>query len=348
MKALVLTAYNQFEMQEVAEPQPDPGEVVIAVHACGICGSDVHGMDGSTGRRQPPIIMGHEASGVIARCGDQVRDWAIGDRVTFDSTVYCGLCAYCRIGNINLCNDRRVLGVSCDDYRRNGAFADYVVVPERILYRLPDQLSFTHAAMVEPVSVAVHAVRRANLREADVAVVFGAGMIGLLIVQVLRARGCALVIAVDVDDSRLARAQAAGAAIALNATRVDAVAEILTQTCGAGVPFVFEAVGTAETVKSAIRSAAKGGTVVLVGNVSPNVEMTLQRVVTGEISLLGSCASAGEYPECLDLMTRGLVNVEPMITATATLAEGPHWFARLHAREEGLMKVILTPEHATR
>ena len=161
MKALVLKAYKQFAYEDVPDPEPGPDEVLVAVKACGICGSDVHGMDGSTGRRRPPIIMGHEAAGVISKVGSRVTGWAAGDRVTFDSTIYCGQCAFCRRGMINLCDRRRVLGVSCEDYRQNGAFAEFVAVPQHILYRLPDGLTFEHAALVEPFAIALHAIRRA-------------------------------------------------------------------------------------------------------------------------------------------------------------------------------------------
>src|SRR5712675_3115219 len=119
MKALVLQDYKHFAFQEIPTPQPAPGEVLVAVRACGICGSDVHGMDGSTGRRRPPIIMGHEASGTIGEIGAGVNGWREGDRVTFDSTIYCGQCEFCKRGEINLCDNRRVLGVSCEDYRRH-------------------------------------------------------------------------------------------------------------------------------------------------------------------------------------------------------------------------------------
>src|ERR1051325_1807363 len=161
MKALILKAYKQFALEEVPKPQLKPGEVLVAVKACGICGSDVHGLDGSTGRRRPPIIMGHEAAGIIADPGAIGNGWAAGDRVTFDSTIYCGHCAYCRKGLINLCDRRRVLGVSCEDYRQDGAFAEYVAVPEHILYRLPDALSFPQAALVEPFAISLPATRRA-------------------------------------------------------------------------------------------------------------------------------------------------------------------------------------------
>src|SRR5438874_6870401 len=162
MKALVLKDYKKFSYEDVPAPEAGPKDVLVAVKACGICGSDVHGMDGSTGRRQPPIIMGHEAAGVIESVGSGVRDWLPGARVTFDSTIYCGECEFCRRGEINLCEHRRVLGVSCDEYRQHGAFAEFVVAPQRILYRLPKDVPFEHASLVEPFSIALHAINRAQ------------------------------------------------------------------------------------------------------------------------------------------------------------------------------------------
>src|SRR6478752_6709722 len=151
MKALLLSKYNQLEMADFPVPRPGLGEVLVRVAACGICGSDVHGYDGSSGRRIPPIVMGHEAAGRIAAVGAGVAGLAEGDRVTFDSTIYCGACAYCKRGEVNLCDHRQVLGVSCGDYRRAGAFAEFVAVPARVVHRLPDSLSYFEAAMLEAV-----------------------------------------------------------------------------------------------------------------------------------------------------------------------------------------------------
>src|SRR5690349_2151894 len=136
MKALLLSKYKQLEIADLPEPQAGPTDVLVQVAACGICGSDVHGYDGSSGRRIPPIIMGHEAAGTIVEAGAKVDRARIGDRVTFDSTVSCGECDSCRRGAVNLCQNRRVLGVSCGDYRQHGAFAEFVAVPQQILYAL--------------------------------------------------------------------------------------------------------------------------------------------------------------------------------------------------------------------
>lgn len=343
MKALVLTEYRTFALHEVPTPEPAAAEVLVAVKACGICGSDVHGMDGSTGRRRPPIIMGHEAAGVIAAVGAGVTGWRIGDRVTFDSTIYCGQCWFCRRGLINLCDNRRVLGVSCEEYRRHGAFADYVAVPQHILYRLPEAATFEQAAMVEALSIAVHAAGRAPLVLGDTAVVLGAGMIGLLLIQVLRAAGCGLIVAVDIDPARLDLACRLGADLALRPGVHDVTSELLQRTQGRGADLAFEVVGLAPTVLAAVACLRKGGALTLVGNLASTVELPLQAVVTRQISLLGTCASAGEYPACLDLIARRAVDVDALISARVPLAQGADWFNRLYNREPGLMKVILSP-----
>ena len=325
-------------------PTPDIAdeEVLVRVKACGICGSDVHGYDGSSGRRIPPLVMGHEAAGVVERVGPRVAGFRAGDRVTFDSTVSCGACAFCTRGQINLCDNRRVLGVSCADYRRHGAFAEYVAVPARILYHLPDAMPFEHAAVIEAVSVAVHAVGRRTPAPEDTVLVIGCGMIGLLVVQVLRARGCRSIFAFDIDRDRMTLAERLGAKTGTLNISGGSTAEMLSVPVFA-FDAVYECVGRAETVEMAIRSVRKGGTVTLVGNLAPTVPLPLQEVVTRELTLLGTCASSGEYRECIDLMSSGAIDVAPLISATAPLEQGALWFDRLYAGSSGLMKVVLQP-----
>jgi L-iditol 2-dehydrogenase len=343
MKALVLKDFLKLSYEEAPAPEPGAGEVLVAVKACGICGSDVHGMDGSTGRRRPPIIMGHEAAGVIVEANGGSNGWKPGDRVTFDSTIYCGGCAFCRQGKINLCENRRVLGVSCEDYRRQGAFAEYVAVPERVLCRLPDGLTFEQAAMVEPISIAFHAVRRGPPVLNDTAVVIGAGMIGLFVIQALRLAGCGKIIAVDVVPDKLKLARDLGASHTVNSGTENTLAQVQELTGGLGADLAVEAVGMAQTVEMAVRCVRKGGSVTLVGNVSPRAELPLQVAVTRELSLYGSCASSGEYPACLEMLLRGAVKTAPILSAVAPLAEGASWFDRLYRNEPGLLKVILKP-----
>jgi L-iditol 2-dehydrogenase len=343
MNALLLKEYKRLEIAQLPDPEPGRGEVLVRVKACGICGSDVHGYDGHTGRRIPPLVMGHEAAGTVAATGADVRNFRTGDRVTFDSTVYCGDCFFCRRGEVNLCDRRNVLGVSCGDYRRNGAFAEFVVVPERIVYRLPELLSFEQGALIESVSIAVHAVNRTPRRIGDTVVVVGTGMIGQLVVQTMRHAGCGKLIAIDLEDAKLEMASRFGADLGINAAAPDLRERILEETEGRGADIAFEAVGANAPFNTAITSLRKGGILTLIGNLSPGVQLPLQHIVTREISLFGSCASSGEYPACIELMARGAINVRPFMSACAPLGDGPAWFERLYRHEPGLMKVILNP-----
>ncbi|MCU0362559.1 MAG: galactitol-1-phosphate 5-dehydrogenase [Bacteroidales bacterium] len=342
MKALVLEEYNKLVYKDVPDAVAEDGEVLVEVKAVGICGSDVHGMDGSTGRRIPPIIMGHEASGVIKRCGKDVHGWSEGDRVTFDSTIYRLDDWYTRRGHYNLSDNRMVLGVSCKEFRRNGAFAGYVSVPAHILYRIPDNVTFEQAAMAEPVAVALHAVNLSGVRLNDTVAVFGSGMIGLFIIRLLKLAGCR-VIAVDIAAGKLRMAESAGADFVVNSSTDDAAVEILRLTGGRGADAAFEAVGITQSVNSAIDSIRKGSVLVLVGNLSPVVELPLQKIVTREITIKGSCAINGEYPAVLDLISQGKIDVGQMISIVAPLSEGSEFFKRLYSKEAGLMKVILKP-----
>lgn len=343
MKALLLSDYLKLSVVDLPTPEIGDDDALVRVRACGICGSDIHGYDGSTGRRIPPLVMGHEASGVIERVGQNVRGFTPGDRVTFDSTVSCGSCDFCRRGQINLCDRRTVLGVSCGDYRKNGAFAEYVAVPSRILYKLPDSVPFERAALVEALSIAVHAVRRHVPKAEDTVAVVGTGMIGVLIIQVLRHHGCRDIVAIDVDADKLALARRLGATRAMNPTEIDVPKALRDVTGGRGADVSFEVVGHGDAVLTAIRCLRKGGTTVLVGNLSPTVDLPLQEVVSRELSVLGSCASSGEIPECIDLLARGVVDVDPIISVKASLDDAPGLFARLYSGDKTLMKVIIQP-----
>ena len=338
MKALVMHAYKRLDFEEVPMPGICSDEVLVRVQACSVCGSDVHGFDGSTGRRRPPVIMGHEASGVIEACGSDVKGYKAGDRVTFDSTIYCGTCDKCRAGLVNLCRSRQVLGVSCKEYNRSGCFAEYVNIPQHILYRLPDNVTYVQAAMVEPLSVAYHAATRTPIGKGDVVAVVGVGTIGLLTLQVVRALGAKQVIAVDIDDRKLRTARENGAFACVNSSDAQA-AERIREAAGGGVDIAIDATGIEATVNLCIQSVKTGGRVVLIGNVAPDVRFPLQKVVTGQISVFGSCASAGEYPECLNLIAEGKVNVDAMISRVVPLREGNLWMNKIYNGEDGLTKI---------
>ena len=217
-------------------------------------------------------------------------------------------------------------------------------MPARTLYRLPNGLAYADAAMVEPVAIALHAVGRVHLAPGFTAVVVGSGMIGLLVIQALRVAGAGRIIAVDLDDTRLALASELGATETVRSDGDSTLERLRTIVGGRGADVAFEVVGLTPTVDLAVQSVRPGGSVVLVGNVRPRVDFSLQAVVTREISVYGSCSSAGEYPAALDLIASGRIQVRPLISATVPLSDGAAWFARLTSLEgRGLLKVILEP-----
>lgn len=343
MKALELCEYRKLELKEIDVPSPASDELLIRVHSVGICGSDIHGYDGSTGRRLPPVVMGHEASGEVVAAGDECRRFKVGERVTFDSTLNCGDCYYCRRSQINLCTNRRVLGVSCDEYRQNGAFAEYVVVPERATYHLPESVSYDHGAMVEPVSIAVHAVNLTPRTMGDAVLVVGAGLIGLLTVQVLRRAGFGPIFVSDVAEARLERARELGADHAFDARSTNVAEAVVELTGGLGAAAALDAVGSQASADSAIYSVRRGGFVTMIGNVSPTISIPLQYVVNRQLTVQGSCASSGEYPACLDLIERGAIDLDAMISERISLEDGAKWFERLYAGDPATFKVIMRP-----
>ena len=343
MKALVLEEYGKFVFQEVEKPSPGPGEVLIRVRACSVCGSDVHGMDGSTGRRQPPIIMGHEAAGEIAELGEGVTGYQPGDRVTFDSTIYCNECEACRSGNVNLCATRRVIGVSCDEYRQNGAFAEYIVVPAYVLYKLPDNVSFVAASLVEPMSVAYHGILQAPIPEKGTALVMGCGTIGILAILILRGLGIPNIIAVDIEPRRLELAKESGATLVIN-SRTEPLAEIVAKATGGKGPDVsYDMTGIELTVNQCIDMTKENGHVVLVGNLNPTIRFPMVRVILKQLKICGSCASAGEYTQCLEMIASGKVDTEKIVSKCVPLAEGDYWIHKVYNREDQLDKIVLLP-----
>jgi L-iditol 2-dehydrogenase len=343
MKALVLQEYMKLKYIDVPVPDMNEDEVMVKVKATGICGSDVHGIDGSTGRRIPPIIMGHEASGIIEQTGKLVTDWKAGDRVTFDSTIYKPNDWYTQKGMYNLSDGRMVLGVSCKEFARNGAYAEYVTIPQHILYRLPDNVSFTQAALVEPAAVALHAIEITPFETSHTAVVIGAGMVGSFVIQLLKIKGCKNIIAIDLEDERLELAKKLGADYVYKPAEQGLSEMVLSLTEGRGADIAFEVVGIAATIQSAIGLLRKGGTLTVLGNLSPVIEIPLQVIVTRQIRIQGSCAINGEYPVILDLISSGKLDMAAILSAEAPLSEGATWFTRLYEKEKGLMKVVLKP-----
>ena len=265
-----------------------------------------------------------------------IKGYNIGDRVTFDSTVYCNKCDACKRGDVNLCADRQVLGVSCGDYRRDGCFAEYVTVPEYILYRIPENVTFVQASMTEPLSIAMHAATRTKITAEDTVAVIGVGTIGILILQVVKSFGAKRIIALDIDDGRLEFAKKNGAADIINSKAPDAaqrLAEIAPTVA-------IDATGIPATFDMCVKSVVMGGRVVMVGNLAQHVDFPLQYAVTHQLSFFGSCASSGEYPACLKLIAEGKVDIDGMISKVVPLCEGDYWLNKVYRREDGLTKIV--------
>lgn len=342
MKALVMERYLDFELKDWEIPQITDSQVLVKVRAVSICGSDIGGSNGKSGRRIPPIIMGHEASGDIVEVGKAVRGWHAGQRVTFDSTEYCGECSFCRKGQINLCENRKVLGVSCDEYRRHGAMAEYVAVESRTLYALPDSVSYEEAALVEPLSIGVHAVAISPIQMGDVVLINGCGTIGLMTLQAVKASGASRIIMSDLDDSRLDIAASMGATDLINSDSVDVPEQVYKLTGGRGADLAFDTVGLEVTVRNAIYSLRKGGCVVAIGNIGQEIRFPLQYCITRQIRMQGSCASSGEYDICLSMIASGKIDVSPFLQNLMPLEQGKAAFERFYNREPNLLKVVLT------
>ena len=282
MRALLLVAERKLELVDQDLPVPGPGDALVRVRAVGVCGSDLHGYTGHTGRRIPPLVMGHEAAGEIAALGEDVEGWAVGDRVATQTVAGCGTCDRCLAGADNVCERRRIMGMTDP-----GAYAQYVVWPASYLVPLPEGMTYEQASLAEPLGVAVHAAALVPLEGRSVFVA-GAGPIGLLTVAEARARGAGTIVVSDLDASRLEAARRVGADHVLNAHDGDPAAAARALTGGSGVDVSFEAVGATEPVRQSIDATRNDGTVVWIGNNADRIEVGMQSIVTRGLSIRGA------------------------------------------------------------
>jgi L-iditol 2-dehydrogenase len=341
MRALVFVRPGEMTVMERPDRRPRRGEVLISVRASGICGSDVHGYLGLTGRRRPGVVMGHEAAGEVLEIGPDVTGVAVGDRVVLRSILPCGRCQPCEQGQPNVCEDRQGLGMQFD-----GAYAERMVVPAALAVRLPDGLPYERAALVEPLSVALHAVAITPLETGDSVVIVGAGPIGLLTLLAVRLHGSRLVAITDRQPHRLAVARAIGADLAIDVGVSDPAEAIREASNGRGADVVFEAVGITATVAQSLAVVRTGGNVTWIGNAAPTVELPMQDMVTRELTLRGSYAFAGEFDEAIDLLATGRIDTQPLIELTASLDDAPDIFRRLGDGTLNAIKVVLVPSGA--
>jgi L-iditol 2-dehydrogenase len=338
MKAMVFVGPGEMTVMDRPDRPPGPDEVVVAVHASGICGSDVHGYLGLTGRRQPGMVMGHEAAGDVIELGPDVAGLAKGTRVALRSILGCGRCDLCQRGQPNVCEQRQGLGMQFD-----GAYAERMVVPAELAVPIPDALTYEHAALVEPFAVALHAVAITPLEPTDDVVIVGAGPIGLLTLLAVHLRGARSVAITDRSPHRLAMARSLGADLAIDVRATDPVDAIRSATAGRGADVVFEAVGVTATVVQSLAAVRTAGHVTWIGNSAPIVELPMQDLVTRELTLRGSYTFSSEFEEAIDLLATSQVDISPLIELTAPLEDGPGLFRRLGDGTLEAVKVVLQP-----
>ncbi|MCX6047895.1 MAG: zinc-binding dehydrogenase [Chloroflexi bacterium] len=328
MRALVYQGPWTMTLEDVPEPVAQAGEVVIGVKAVGVCGSDIHGFTGSTGRRIAPMIMGHEFGGVITAVGEGVQTAKVGDEVVATP-----------IFPFNGIGQRKVLGV----FSTQGAYAERVVVHESMLLPKPAHISWQQAAMCEPLSVVLHAISRTPIPLMGTVAIVGAGSIGLLTMMAARLAGAGKIIMTDMSQHRLEMAEEMGADLAINIKEKDPVQTILDLTGGRGVDVTLEAVGLSATVQQAHKITRNGGHITWIGNNAKMIELDMQEVVARELTVCGTYGFSTEFPLALQAIASGRINVEPLIERVATLEEGPQLIHDFAAGKSELAKVILEP-----
>jgi 2-desacetyl-2-hydroxyethyl bacteriochlorophyllide A dehydrogenase len=338
MKALVFHGDHDLRFEEVPIPGMGEDEVLVKVKAVGICGSDVHGYLGKTGRRTPPMIMGHEFSGVVEKIGADVTNVKPGDQVVVFPYTTCGHCSSCQTGVVNQCPNKKFFGV----FTGNGAMAQYVSARSDLLFPLPGGTHFIHGALAEPLSVAARAVSKAEIHPESTVTIVGAGTIGLMCLILARVRKPAYTVVVDIMDSRLSLARELGADFTFNPKSGDPV-RFIQEKLGGGTGVVIEAVGIDKTVQQSIQWVARGGKVVIVGLSQKMMALDMHEIVNKEVRIEGSFLyDRREFQNILKQLPALKPSLDQMVSLTAPLSEGVELFKRLAGMDETLLKVVLT------
>lgn len=341
MKALVYEGPKKIIIKQVDDPIPYKGELLIKVKTTGICGSDVHGYLGITGRRTPPMIMGHEFSGDISEIGKGVTKFDVGDRVTVQPIVFCGNCEYCKQGLTNLCSKKKFYGAM----DTNGSMAEYICVPQKLIYKLPDSVSYLEGAMIEPLSVAYRAVKQVSNIEGENVFIVGAGTIGLLILQVAKSKNPSKIFITDINENRLDLAKKMGVDFAINPIKDNLKGIIDRETKNEGMDIAFEVVGISATVQQAMSVLKRKGTCIWVGNSEKMVNLNMQEIVTKELNITGTYSyTHKEFEDSIKFLVEQDLDLDSMISKVVPLEKGPLMFKELSEGEGKLIKVILTDQ----
>jgi len=343
MKALFYLSPRKLAIREIPLPLIQDKEVLIKIKAVGICGSDFEGYLGKTGRRIPPMIMGHEMAGVVEETGKSEK-FIPGDRVVVQPILNCGQCIYCKEGKINLCKNWKSLGV----LDINGGMEEYIVVPEDNIFKINEKIRYKEASMVEPLAVAYRAVKQIpleKLNQSKFILIIGAGTIGLLLLQILKQKTKSKIVVSDIKPYRLRLAQELGADQLINPTQDVLQSRIDEVTNKEGVDISLEAVGISSSAAQSVEVLKDGGMAIWVGNVQKMVQVNMQRIVTGEITIQGNRAyNIDDFKNALDLVNKRKLNLNRLISKVAKLEQGSAMFRQLENNDDGkLIKVILTP-----
>lgn len=343
MRTLKLTELRKLEVLEEPIPQIGDDEVIVKVKRCGICGSDVAGYLGVSGRRYPPMTMGHEFSGVIEQIGSRSGGFQKGDRVTVQPWNACGKCRFCKEKQINFCKDKRALGV----LDTNGAMAEYVKTTVKQLFRLPENLSFEEAAFTEPFAVAYGAVKRAGDLKDKVVAIVGAGTIALCILQIVKTKEPKHILVLDRKDVRLQTAARYGADILVNTSEGDVAGQVSEVTGGEMADVAFEAVGVQDTAQLSLKCLHPGAKAVWVGMSQTDITIDMQQVVQNAFSIIGSFNyTSEEFGEALEILAGGQIDGKAMITKTIGLDQVQETMEDMHANSSKYIKVMIDPERS--
>ena len=343
MKAAVIAGANSIRVTEVETPTAGNGQVLVKIHAAGICGSDIHGFKGVIPKRRPVgLIMGHEAAGEVVEVGKDQKGWARGDRVAIDPQLSCGECFACRRGWTNLCEKMSGIGSAMRGFK-HGAMCEYMALSQRQLKKMPDGLSYNEAAMFEPVAHALHLFNRACVNVGETVVIVGAGTIGLVAVQVARLKGAGRIIAVDIQPERLKLARRLGADVAIDSSKSDPVQQVLEHTQGRGADIAVEAAGHTATYEYCVRSVRKRGTVLALGFADDKVCFPAQKLLFDEVSIVGCTGFSHEGEVVLGLIAEGKIDVKSLITHTFSLDDAQRAFETASNPDSNAIKVMIIP-----
>ena len=332
---------GKIEFRERRLPPLGARDVLIKVRASSICGGDLHLYKGKHPLAPLPMAIGHEISGEVIEKGKGASGVSLGDRVTVEPVIICGSCPFCLLGEYHLC-----LNIGYQYSSGQGGFAPFFVAPEDWVHRLPDAVSFEEGALLEPLAVAVHAVRKASIELGQSAAIFGAGGIGLFLLQTIRAAGCGKIFITDLQEHRLDTARSLGADWAIDASREDPVERIFKETEGLGVDRSFEAVGLERTLQQSAQCLKKGGISVLIGLFEDpeNVRFPVNLFVQREIQVRGSRGYCWDFQRAIELVKRGKVDLKALISHQLPLSDLPRAFEILLDPKQKANKVVIQME----